>query len=94
MRTILTKKSPHVNSTKESNSEENSKTKNPHLQIAAILLAFHILTTPANVSFLFIMFIDFSKTPKLFAGYYSFYNVAQKISYVISTQMFRKDLRN
>ena len=107
-RTILTEDSTQVNSTKNSNHGENSKTKNSELQVFAILLlvtfAFLILTTPAYVFFLFIMFIDFSKTPKLFAGYYLFYNVAQKMQltnhginfflYVISGQKFRKDLRN
>ena len=101
-RTILT-----VEFTKESYNGENSKSKNSELQVFAILLlvtfAFLILTTPAYVFFLFIMFIDFSKTPKLFAGYYLFYNVAQKMQftnhginfflYVTSGQKFRKDLR-
>ena len=107
-RTILTEDSTRVNSTKNSNHGENSKTKNSELQVFAILLlvtfAFLILTTPAYVFFLFIMFIDFSKTPKLFAGYYLFYNVAQKMQftnhdinfflYVISGQKFRTDFRN
>ena len=105
-RTILTEDSTHVKSTKDSNHRESSRTKNSELQVFAILLlvtfAFLILTTPAYVFFLFIMFIDFSKTPKLFAGYYLFYNVAQKMQftnhginfflYVISGQKFRKDL--
>ena len=97
-----------TDSIRESNHGENSKTKNSELQVFAILLlvtfALVILTTPAYVFFLFIMFIDFSKTPKLIAGYYLFYNVAKKMQfanhgfnfflYVISGQKFRKDLRN
>ena len=83
-RTILTEEATHVNSIKASNHSENSKTKNSELQVFAILLsvtfAFLILTTPTYVFFLFIMFIDFSKTPELFAGYYLFYNVARKCS--------------
>ena len=84
------------------------KTKNSELQVFAILLlvsfAFLILTTPAYMFFLFIMFFDFFKTPSLFAGYYLFYNVAHKMQltkyginfylYVISGRKFRTDLRN
>ena len=79
-RTILTE-----DSTKDSKHGESSKTKNSELQVFAILLLvtfpFLILTTPAYVFFLFIMFIDFSKSPKLFGGYYLFYNVAQKMQF-------------
>ena len=61
-RTILT-----AESTKESNNGENSKTKNSELQVFAILLlvtfAFLILTTPAYVFFLFIMFVISQKHP-------------------------------
>ena len=84
------------------------KTKNTELQVFAILLlvsfSFLVLTTPAYMFFLFIMFFDFFKTPRLFAGYYLFYNVAYKMQltnyginfylYVISGGKFRTDLRN
>ena len=78
------------------------------LQVFAILLlvtfAFLILSTPAYLFFLFVKVIDFFKTPRLFAGYYLFYNVAYKMHftnhginfllYVISGKKFRTDLVN
>ena len=104
IRTILTEDTRQVNSTKEYIEGQNSKIRNSELQVFAILLlvtfAFLILTTPAYVFFLFIMFVDFSKTPQLFTGYYLFYNVAQKMQftnhginfflYVISGQKIQK----
>ena len=77
-------------------------------QVYAILLlvtfGFLILTTPGYLLFLFIMVVDFRTSLKLFAGYYLFYNVAQKMHYtnhginfflyVISGQKFRTDLLN
>ena len=85
---------------------QNSKVKNSEAQIFAILLlvtfGFLILTTPGYLLFLFIMVVDFRASPKVFAGYYLFYNVAQKLHYtnhginfflyVISGQKFRTDL--
>ena len=85
---------------------QNSKTKNSEAQIFAILLlvtfGFLILTTPGYLLFLFIMLVNFFASPKIFAGYYLFYNVSQKLHYtnhginfflyVISGQKFRSDL--
>ena len=60
--------------------------------------SFLILTTPAYLFFLFVMLMDFSKTPRLAAGYYLFYNMAHKMQvtnhginfflYVISGKKF------
>ena len=83
-----------------------SKSKNSERQIFAVLFlvtfGFLILTTPANLLFLFIMIVDFTTSPQLFAGYYLFYNIAQKLYYtnhginfflyVLSEQKFRSDL--
>ena len=88
------------------NEGHNSKIKNSETQIFVILLlvtfAFLILTTPAYVLFLYVMFVDYGKTPYLFAGFYLFYNVGQKtyytnyginfFLYVISGGKFRADL--
>ena len=85
-----------------------TKMKTPDKQVYAILLlltfGFLILTTPGYLLFLFIMVVDFRTSPKMFAGYYLFYNVAQKMHYtnhginfflyVISGQKFRTDLLN
>ena len=85
---------------------QTSKSKNSERQIFAILFlvtfGFLILTTPANLLFLFIMVVDFTTSPQLFAGYYLFYNIAQKLYYtnhginfflyVLSGQKFRSDL--
>ena len=96
-------------SVKEKSRDANkSSPKNSELQVFAILLlvtfAFLILSTPAYLFFLFVMVIDFFKTPRLFAGYYLFYNVAYKMQftnhginfflYVISGKKFRLDLVN
>ena len=85
---------------------QNSKVKNSEAQIFAILLlvtfGFLILTTPDYLLFLFIMVVDFWTSPKVFAGYYLFYIVAQKLHYtkhgtnfflnIISGQKFWTDL--
>ena len=82
------------------------KVKSAESQMFALLLlvtfGFLILTTPAYILFLFIMFVDFSQSPKLFAGYILLCNLAHKLYttnhginfffYVISGQKFRTDL--
>ena len=83
-----------------------SKIKKSEMLIFAILLlvtfAFLILTTPTYVLVLYIMFVDYTKSPKDFAGFHLFYNVGHKtyytnyginfFLYVMSGQKFRKDL--
>ena len=85
---------------------QGQKVKSSESQIYVILLlvtfAFLILTTPAYIVFLYIMFVDFNRSPNDFAGFYLFYNVAQKAHftnhginfflYVISGGKFRADL--
>ena len=85
---------------------QNSKIKKSETQIFVILLlvtfSFLFLTTPAYVFFLYVMFVDYTKTPYSFAGFYLFYNVGQKtyytnyginfFLYVISGGKFRTDL--
>ena len=85
---------------------QGQKVKSSESQIYMILLlvtfAFLILTTPAYIVFLYIMFVDFNRSPNDFAGFYLFYNVAQKAHftsnginfflYVISGGKFREDL--
>ena len=87
---------------------EGQKVKSSEIQIYIILLlvtfAFLILTTPAYVFFLYAMFVDFHKSATDFAGFYLFYNVAQKTHYtnhginfflyVLSGGKFRSDLVN
>ena len=84
------------------------QTKNSERQVFATLLlvtfAFLILTTPAYVFFLYVMFFDYTKTLIRFAGFHFFYHVAQKLQYtnysinfflyVISGRKFRVDLIN
>ena len=95
-------------SMKNSKPGENQRNKSSEIQIYAILLlvtfAFLILSTPAYCLFLFVMLIDFYKTPRMFALYYILYNIAHKMQftnyginfflYVISGSKFRTDLRN
>ena len=84
----------------------NTGTKTQERQVFLILLlvtfGFLILTTPAYIFFLYVMFVNFFATPRMFAGYYLFYNVAQKMQfsnyginfflYVMSGSKFRIDL--
>ena len=86
--------------------DKKFKSKNSENQMCLILLmvsfGFLILTTPAYLLFFFIMFVDFLKTPQLFAGYYLLWNVSHKLYttnhginfflYVISGRKFRTDL--
>ena len=83
-----------------------ASSKNSDGQVFAILLlvtfGFLVLVTPAYSFFLYVMVVDFMATPKRFAEYYLFYNVAQKLRltnhginfffYVISGERFRTDL--
>ena len=82
------------------------KIKNSEMQIFVILLlvtfGFLILTTPAYAFFFHINIVDFTATPKTYAGYLLFYSAAQKLHYtnfginfylyVISGSKFRADL--
>ena len=86
---------------------QSSKIKTSDKQIFAILLlvtfAFMILTTPGYLFFLVNLLVDFTTSPRLFAGYHLFTNAVQKLHYtnhginfflyVISGQKFRKDLK-
>ena len=86
--------------------DQGHKVKSSETQVYVILLlvtfAFLILTTPAYVFFLYVMVVDYGKTPESFAGFYLFYNVGQKtyytnyginfFLYVISGGKFRADL--
>ena len=88
--------------------QQKAKMKNSEKQIFVILLlvtfGFLILSTPAYAFFLYVMWVDFYKTPLSFAGYYLFYSVGAKLHftnyginfflYVISGQKFRTDLVN
>ena len=92
---------------KVSNTEDKKKKSNDK-QIYLILLfvtfSFLILSTPGYVFYIINLLFDFTKTPKAFAGYYLFSNVAQKLNvtnyginfflYVISCKKFRTDLMN
>ena len=105
-RSILTYQRNATVSAEDNNKKQDSKVKNSERQIFTILLlvtfGFLILTTPAYVFMLVSMFVDFTTTPKLYATFYLFYNVAQKMHltnhginffmYVISGKKFRTDL--
>ena len=87
---------------------QRSKVKSTENQVFAMLLlvsfGFLILMTPGYVLFLFIMLADIFSSPRMFAGYYLFYNIAQKMHYsnhgvnfffyVISGRKFRSDLKS
>ena len=96
------------NQAKGQNGGKNSKMKSSETQIYVTLLmvtfGFLILTTPPYILSLFIPVVNFSETPKRFAGFYLSFQVAQKtfftnncinfFFYVMSGQKFRTDLVN
>ena len=82
------------------------KIKSSERQIYVMLLlvsfTFLVLTTPACVFILYVMFVDYEKSASSFAEYYLFYHVGQKAPYtnnainfflyVTSGHKFRRDL--
>ena len=96
------------NQEKRKSGGKNTKMKSSETQIYVTLLmvtfGFLILTTPPYVLSLFIPVVNFSETPKKFAGFYLFFQVSQKtfftnncinfFFYVMSGQKFRTDLVN
>ena len=84
------------------------KIKNSESQIYIMLLVvtfgFLILITPGYLIVLYVLVVDYTKTPQLYAGYYFFYHFGSKLYYtnsginfylyVISGQKFRSDLVN
>ena len=82
------------------------KIKISEMYIFVILLmvtfGFLILVTPSYILFVYVMFIDYTKSSRSFAGFTFFYNVSQKAYYlnysinfylyVISGKKFRGDL--
>ena len=91
---------------KADNDNTENRSKNPERQVYVILLlvtfSFLILTTPAYLFFIINLLGNFTTSPKVFAGYYLYSNVAQKLHvtnyginfflYVISGRKFRVDL--
>ena len=85
-----------------------TKIKNSESQIYIMLLVvtfgFLILITPGYLMVLYVLVVDYTKTPQLYAGYYFFYHFGSKLYYtnnginfylyVISGQKFRSDLVN
>ena len=88
------------------NDNTQNKSKHPERQVYLILLlvtfSFLILTTPGYLFFIINLLGNFTTSPKVFAGYYLYSNVAQKLHvtnyginfflYVISGRKFRVDL--
>ena len=85
---------------------QNSKMKTWEKQTFAILLlvafCFFILITPRYIFLLYTAFVDYSKTPASFAGFYLFYNIMHEMFYtnnginfflyVISGKKFRNEV--
>ena len=90
------------------NERSTTRIKTSERQIYQILLlvtfSFLILSTPAIAFRLYSMFHNYRNSPQSFAGFYLYYNVAQKLNYtntginfflyVMSGQKFRTDLIN
>ena len=88
------------------NQGQNSKIKTSEKQTFAILLlvafSFFILITLRYIFLLYDIFVDYSKTPESFAGFFLFYNIMHKMFftnnginfslYVISYRKFRTEV--
>ena len=86
-------------------SEIKDKTSENHIYVTLLLVSFTflILTTPGCFFIVYVMFVDYTKTPLRVAGYYLYYHFAQKslatnnainfFLYVISGLKFREDLK-
>ena len=86
---------------------QGQRVKTSEKQVYAILLlvafSFFILVTPLYAFTLYSTFVNYTESPKAFAGFFLFYNVIHKLYftnnginfflYVISGQKFRRDLR-
>ena len=84
----------------------NSKIKSSEMQIYIILLlvtfAFLVLMTPGYVLFVYVMLVNYRRTPQSYAGYIFLHSFSQKIFYtnyginfflyVLSGKKFRSDL--
>ena len=67
-----------------------------------VTFGFLTLTSPGALLILYMMFVDVMESPRVFAGYYLFYNIGQKLyytnsginffMYVLSGRKFRTDL--
>ena len=80
------------------------KTSDKQIYIILLLVTFGflILSSPGYLFMLYSMLYNYRKSPYSFAGFYLYYNVAQKLHYtnsginfflyVISGQKFRRDL--
>ena len=76
--------------------------KQVYVTLLLVTFGFLILTTPSYLFFIFIMVIDFTTSPKMFAAYYLFFSAAQQMNYtnnginfflyVISGKKFRSNL--
>ena len=87
----------------EGQSTKNKQNEN-HIYITLLFVTFGflILTTPAYVFLIFIMFVNYLKSPYLFALHYFFYHLGHKLYntnyginfflYIISGQKFRTDV--
>ena len=85
---------------------QNSNRKNSEKQTYTMLLlvtfGFILLTSPAYAFMIYTTFVNFEKSPVLFAGFHFFLSTAQKLYYtnfginfcfyVLSGQKFRRDL--
>ena len=82
-------------------SKLKTQDKQTYMILLLVTFGFLILNTPAYLFFLFVMIVDFTKSPILFSGYHLFYHIAQKLNYtnhginfffyVISGSKFRSD---
>ena len=73
-----------------------------YIMLLVVTFGFLILITPGYIVVFYVLIVDFTKSPKLYASYYFFYDFAGKLYYtnnginfylyVISGKKFREDL--
>ena len=101
-RAILAEKESRSSGSTDISSRKTSDTQ-IFIMLLLVTFGFLVLVTPAYILFLYVIVVDFQASHEAYAGYYLFYNIAQKLRfsnhgvnflfYVISGKKFRTDLK-
>ena len=94
----------HAESQGQSLKNKSTATTQIYIILLLVTFSFLVLTTPGYVILLYIMKVDYDKSPKAFAEFYFLDNIGQKtyytncginfFLYVLSSKKFRTDLIN
>ena len=72
--------SPRQQSVKPDTTRKNSEAQ-IFVMLLLVTFGFLILITPAYIFYLYVILVNFLSSPKAFAGYHLFYNIAQKFRF-------------